>query len=386
MNTDQERVKRIREALDAAKLDGVLCMLPDNLVLLSGYWPRCGLSLCWFPREGDPALLVPATELEVAQGGGIEQIHTFNELDANGTRERTLAFLNETIGRAGTVGYEGRFGLVAPLPLAGEPRNVDEAFISMLKSIAPGARDATDTLMTLRSRKTPGELEKLRKAHAIAAVGLARFRELVQPGSTEIEIAAEVERTIAVTGMIEHGAGSVRAWAQVGSGAATDTAWRFYVQSTARRVREGELCLLELGVVVDGFWADLTRVAVAGQPTEQQLVIWDIVALAQDAAVRSIKAGVTAGEVDAAARNFIAARGHAEHFPHVTGHGLGFRYHELPPLLASGSTTVLETGMVTSVEPGIYIPGWGGIRLEDNIAVGESGGERLSPLPFPLKS
>lgn len=385
---DSERIERVHAAIHRAGLDGILCTMPENLLMLTGYWSRIGLSLMWFPAEGDPALLAPETELEIAETGWVRDIRGYaGELDAARPRAEMSSFVSERLRKvSGKIGYEASFAQIAPPPLAGEPHVIDKGYVDMLATHVGQERlqDATDLIYELRSRKTSHEIEQIRRANQIAGIGLKTFQEMVAPGQSEIEIATSVERAIAVAGMQDYSARSVRAWAQICSGPSTAKAWRLYVQASTRRLEPGDLVMLELGTVVDGYWSDLTRVAVAGQPTQQQLDIWQIVADAQNTAVLAIQPGVTGRAVDTAARGLIAAPGYGDAFVHVTGHGVGFRYHELPPLLSSTSEDLLTAGMITSVEPGIYLSGWGGIRLEDNVLVTESGAERLSTASLTL--
>ena len=141
---------------------------------------------------------------------------------------------------------------------------------------------------------------------------------------------------------------------------------------------------VELAVVADGFWADRTRARVAGTPTSQQLEVNEVVRQSQEAAVAAVKPGATGAEVDEVARRIIVEAGYEAAFPHITGHALGWCYHEGSPMLMPGSSDVLEPGMVSSVEPGIYFEPMGGIRIEDDILVTESGFEVLGPFPKNL--
>ncbi|MFB6215077.1 MAG: M24 family metallopeptidase, partial [Candidatus Bipolaricaulia bacterium] len=237
--------------------------------------------------------------------------------------------------------------------------------------------DATDTLENARSVKTEYEHEKLRIANEIAALGLARFKEEVAPGKTEAQVAAAVEQEIRSNGAGYKGANFARASAEIRTGPGSYETLLF-VPSRSERIMEGDIVLLELPTVVDGYWSDLTRVTVAGRPTEKQREVHSLVSRAQQAAIEEMTAGTKWGDVDKAARETIENGGYGDNFPHITGHGLGLRYHENIPLLYPGAEGELETGMVSSVEPGIYIEGWGGIRMEDNIFVTEEGPELLS--------
>jgi Xaa-Pro aminopeptidase len=130
--------------------------------------------------------------------------------------------------------------------------------------------------------------------------------------------------------------------------------------------------LLDFGAAFEGYRADTTRMAVVGEATARQLEIHRLVLQAHDAAINAVRAGVTTGEVDAAARGVIAAAGLGDRFFHRVGHGLGLEAHE-DPSLDPGSNTVLEPGMVFTIEPGIYIPLWGGVRIEDDVVVEADG-------------
>jgi Xaa-Pro dipeptidase len=206
------------------------------------------------------------------------------------------------------------------------------------------------------------------------------FHGKVAPGVTGVELVAHVEYAVMTKGTGQDNTRRVRAFAQVATGPAeTSLGFRPMEIATTRKMVEEDLALLELAVVADGFWCDRTRVAVAGAPTDQQREVFEAVVRAQEAAIAAVRSGVRAGEVDEAARALIREAGYDEGFFHVTGHGLGFRYHEPAPLIAPGSEEILETGMCHTVEPGVYLPAIGGIRVEDNVVVTENGAEVLGP-------
>jgi Xaa-Pro dipeptidase len=181
------------------------------------------------------------------------------------------------------------------------------------------------------------------------------------------------------------GARCVRAFAQVATGPESARGWRPAEVTTTRRLQEGEVALLELAVVADGFWCDRTRARVAGEPTAEQRAIHDLVRTAQAAAVAAVRPGVEAAFVDEAARRVIRGGGREREFIHITGHGLGYRYHEYAPILAPNSRDVLRQGMIHSVEPGVYGLAFGGIRIEDDVLVTEGGAEVLAPISSDLR-
>jgi methionine aminopeptidase len=228
-------------------------------------------------------------------------------------------------------------------------------------------------------RKTAREIEMLRRANEIAAFGLEAFRALYEPGRTEAEVAAQVEAAIMTRGIGHRGAAHVRAWAQLMTGPEAAHAYSLHPATSARVIARGDLGVLELGTHVDGYWSDLTRTLVAGDPPDtRQQELYAAILAGHEAVMAHARPGMTGAEVDALARQEIERRGFGEHFFHPTGHGLGFRYHEPHPLLRPGSTSLIEEGMVSSVEPGIYIEGYGGMRMEENVVFTADGVERLS--------
>ena len=322
----------------------------------------------------------------------MKDIRTFGwalrgDLDAYQTVEKMLREAAQGL-RLKTIGFEAGFESVAPPHMSGEPLIPGLATQNMYHLAFPEAswQDAGDVLFHLRARKTPFELEKLRLANRVAAFGLEAFYRGLIPGKTEAELASEVEAAIYAQGVGYQGVATAKAWAEIMSGPHNSaTAYRMFLVSSDRRLEKGDLVLLELGTVVDGYWSDLTRTGVVGTPNPQQEEIWNVVRNAQLAAIDSLHAGQNAKQADLAAYEVIQASDFRNHYPHFTGHGLGFRYHEPHPMLRSDNTDErLETGMVTSVEPGIYIEGVGGIRIEDNVAILDNGPEVLSTFPREL--
>lgn len=384
---DTVRIARARSALAEAGLDALVCRLPENVLMLSGTWPLIGMSFLVFPAEGTPLLVLPRSE-EAEAGAELwdaERVtYLYGVLGAGDPLEEVARALRDRLGGSGLrrVGVEGRFESVAPPWNAAEPAIPASATRAMLEGALGAERlvDATDLLHALRARKTPLEQERLRTANEIAAMGLCAFLEGADVGSRGVDLVSRVESAVMTRGTGHRGARRVRAFAQVSTGAAeTCLAYRPMVVSTARPMQDGDLAVLELAVVADGFWADRTRTRVAGNPTKRQSGAFAAVRQAQLAAISRVQPGVTAGEVDEAARAVIRAAGYDREFLHITGHGVGFRYHEPAPFICPGGRTVLEEGMVHSVEPGIYLPEMGGIRLEEDVLVTHRGAEILGP-------
>ena len=226
--------------------------------------------------------------------------------------------------------------------------------------------DISGEVRRMRSVKTAGELEKLYRAAAITDRAYEEVVRAIRVGQSELEVAAMISAAISSAG----GTLAFEPLVQFGHHSAVPHHRPVYVS-----LAQGDLVLLDFGAAADGFCSDTTRMAVAGEPSPLQKEIHGAVLRAHDAAIEAVRAGVTAGSVDAAARQVIDDYDHGDHFIHRTGHGLGLEAHE-DPSLDPGSPTTLEAGMVCTIEPGIYMQGWGGVRIEDDLVV-ESHGARL---------
>jgi len=230
--------------------------------------------------------------------------------------------------------------------------------------------------------KTEHDLDRLRVTNEIAKLGLDAFKEHVAAGRTEAEVAADVQAAIVARGHGFQGTRTVRAYATVWSGPETAVGWQYFLHRD-RPIERDDVVMLELGTCADGYWSDHTRTVVAGRASDRQRDALAAVLAAAEAAFAVAKPGVTGGSVDAASRAAVAERGF-EQFPHHTGHGTGFRYHESRPQLVPGSDHVLQEGMVIVTEPGIYEEGLGGFRWEDNAAVTHEGALRLAATDYGL--
>ena len=390
---DDERLRRTRDAMAAADMDALVCRLPENVRMLSGHWPLIGLSFLLFPREGTPLLVVPHCEESEAREELWEAecvSFLYAVLEAGDAYTEIASLLTDAARgrRWSRIGYEGSFEAVAPPWNAAEPTVPAAMTAAMLESLFTSERlvDATELLMQLRSRKTTDEQSALRAVNEISAFGLEAFRDLAREGTSGVELVAGVEHAVMVRGPGHRGVQRARAFAQVSTGPQeTLLGYRPMEISTTRKLEPGDIALLELAVVADGFWADRTRPRVAGTADEAVRAMYDGVCQAQDAAIQAVAPGRTTGEVDAAARAIIHDAGFTDReFLHVTGHGLGFRYHEPAPLLLPGGNVELEAGMVHSVEPGVYLPGIGGIRIEDDVIVTSGGAEIMGPFSRAL--
>jgi Xaa-Pro aminopeptidase len=388
---DRERHDRVRRALQEAKLDALICRLPEHVVLLSGYYPQIGASIVVFPAEGEPTLLMPRMETELADRGWIDDRRLFDTWQNRyaSPLDNLSRLLEQAVAEKGlkgkAVGYEGSFETIAPNQLSGEPTGVGAPTLDLIRRTVGGERlrDATDVLYATRARKTPTEIERIRIANEVAAIGLRAFKEHAVAGAREVEVSAAVEGAIRREGCGHRGARFAFAWGQVNSGLATSENWGYPVSSD-RKLERGDLVVIELGVVVDGYWADVTRTVSVGPASDRQREVYDLVKRAHTASLAAVRPGMAGAEVDAAGRAIIVAGGYGENFVHHTGHGIGFRYHEPIPFVAPGSPHTIEQGHIFSIEPGIYERGFGGCRIEDICLCTESGGELFSPADVPL--
>jgi len=242
----------------------------------------------------------------------------------------------------------------------------------MLREALPNAtlEDAKPALTQLRMRKTSLEIEMLRKTNEIAGFGFDAAREALEPETKESEVAAEVEARIQKEGVGYKDTERTRGFAFVMSGPSSANSWRPFCISTDRKIKNQDMVLVELDTYADGYWSDLTRTFVVGEPSTKQHEVWDTVLLAEQRAIDAIYGGAKASEIDAIARSSIEEKGYGKYFLHQIGHGVGLAFHE-PPTLHPASKDILLPGMTHAVEPSICIPGWGGMRVEDNVLVAE---------------
>jgi Xaa-Pro dipeptidase len=386
MGRDEQRLQGVQHGLLEANLDAVACRLPENVLLLSGYWPMSGMSWAIVARDQEPVVIAPVGEEEwVERGwpgatlfynwGGVSDPHPDQEM------ARLLAEVSRHLGLEGKrIGYEGSFEIVAPPFFAAEhhvPAGPTSAALHHMwgNSLV----DATDAIHRWRAIKTKHEQETLRLANEVAALGLKAFVEAAVPGAREVEVSAAIEAAIYSEGTGYKGVRRCRAWAEVMSGPEEGAvSWYQFLISSDRRLEEGDTALLELGTIVEGFWSDLTRTVIVGRADDRKREAYNAVLKAQQAGIDALRPGVTGAQVHAAARGSLEATGWADMFPHGTGHGLGFRYHEPIPLFLPSYNGKLEPGMVVTVEPGVYGRGFGGIRIEDDVLVTEEGPVLLS--------
>ena len=224
----------------------------------------------------------------------------------------------------------------------------------------------------LRAVKDRWEIDRIRRAGKLTAGVFSEVLPMVRPGVRESEVAAEIEYR-----MKRGGADRSAFETIVASG--PRAAWP-HARASSRRLRRGELVILDLGAILAGYAADMTRTLYLGRPTRRARELYDSVAEAQRETVHHLHAGMTAEAVDAVARETLARRKLDEFFTHSTGHGVGLEVHERPRL-GRGEQTLVPAGAVVTIEPGLYLEGYGGVRIEDTVLVGDNTAEILTPAP-----
>jgi Xaa-Pro aminopeptidase len=374
----------MREEMAKAALDVVVCRLAENVLVLSGYYCVVGYAAVVFPREGDPILIAPRGEEEAVDRGWVSDVRWFSIWDVSrpGTPpEQIGAILREVAEErrfpATRVGYEGSFEYIAPPVLAAEPVVPGLPAREALEAAFPGSElvDATPVINQVRAIKTERDRNMLRRTNEVAAFGYAAWKEAHLEARTDAEAAAAFGAAVTARGIGYEGSFFAMAWPQVASGELTGD-WSYYLPTTQRRVRQGEFAFCEAAVCVDGYWTDLTRTFVVGEPSARQRELFDVTRRSLEVALQSIGPGARGVEVDRLAREALGEYG--KHLAHHVGHGIGWKYHEPVPMLNPVSRDVLRPGMCMVVEPAAYVKGFGGVRNEEMVIVTDAGSEVLS--------
>jgi Xaa-Pro aminopeptidase len=385
---DEERIGRVQDALRAAKIDALVCALPTDVLLVSGYYPIIGSSLVIFTREGAVALIAPEDEKELAARSFADEVQTF----APGSLEKiTDAFeavrapLTETMKRMGlarvcAVGYEDA-AMFQPNTYAS--MHIYGASLSrLLKECLPSIKlvSAGEMLARLRATLTAREIERVRLACRIAERAFTEGARNLRAGMRETEAAAHFRRLLSAPDITEDFTrADCFAFCMAGANAAE--AYAAFQLSRADAIPPNSLALVHCNSYVDGFWTDITRTFTLGAVDEKKRRMYEAVLEARAAALSAIRPHVRAAEVDRAAREVMRARGFGREFKHGLGHGVGFAAinHNAMPRVHPASDDILETGMIFNIEPAIYIENYGGMRHCDMVVVTESGAELLTP-------
>ena len=345
-----ERQAALRAALEGEGLDALLVTHLANIRYLTGFTGSAALLLI----QPDTTTLI--TDFRYAAQAPDEAGEAaVVEVDRTSVWDRLARVLGAA--PAGTLGIESQALTV---------RDAERVAALTRGRVAPVA----ELVEQLRAVKSPEEVDAVRAAAALAQAALAEVLPGVRVGQTEIEVGAALEAALRRRGSEWHPFPTI-----VASGPRSALP---HARTSPRPIGPGEWLLLDFGAQVDGYCADLTRTIVVGaRADERQRTIYELVQTAQRRALQHLRAGMPGREGDALAREVIAARGFGEAFGHSLGHGLGLEVHEAPRL-APTADAPLPLHAVVTVEPGIYLQGWGGVRLEDDVYLGPDGAVLLS--------
>lgn len=376
------RVARLRRALEAASLDALVVSHLPNIFYFSNFSASAGVLVVGASRLYLLADFRYSAAIDaLAADGWLPDEIEVGRVD--GSYDQALVRALETGGWGPRVGFEGarvsvkQHGwLAARLATSGQPEGDGAAQAD--GSATAVALVSTDGLVeALRRRKDEYELDVLREAgRRLSAVARDVLHDVVVAGRSEQAIAADIDWRVRAAGFERPAFETIVA---SGPNAALPHA------HAGERVTEAcDLVVVDFGGVYRGYCVDLTRTVALGAPTERMIDLYRAVASAQDAALGRVRAGVPAHVVDAAARDRLAELGLGEAFGHGTGHGLGLEVHEEPRIgkrRPDDPPTELDAGMVCTIEPGAYLPGFGGVRLEDDVIVTPDGCEMITDVP-----
>ncbi|MFF8863103.1 aminopeptidase P family protein [Streptomyces sp. NPDC015139] len=349
------RMERAARSAADAGLAGLLVAPGPDMVWLTGYTPTAvteRLTVLVLAPGREPVLVVPTLEAPDAESAvGAAALTLRDWTDGKDPYAVTAALLDD----------RGRFGI---------SDNTWSLHLLGLQRTLPGTSYAalTDALPMLRAVKDAAEVDLLAAAGAAADAAFEEIRKVPFAGRRESDIGHDL------AGLLRRLGHSQVDFTIVGSG---PNGANPHHEVGDRVIREGDMVVLDFGGLKDGYGSDTTRTVHVGEATEEERRVHDVVRAAQEAGVRAVRPGAACQDVDRAARAVITDAGYGDYFIHRTGHGIGVTTHE-PPYMIEGEEQPLVPGMCFSVEPGIYLPGRFGVRIEDIVTVTEDGGRRLN--------
>ena len=351
-----KRISEIRKQMQKENLDAVVVSHLDHIRYLAGFTGSAGLLvignksaafLTDFRYEDQARKQVRGAKVHIVKGGPVPALKEFKELQTKNLR----------------VGFNTEYFTLA-------------AKSELEKALPQALLVAADSLFAeLGWVKDAEELNSIAEAARISDIAFERILTMIAPGIPERELAAELEYQMIMLG-------SEKAAFETIVASGFRSAMPHGVASD-KKVRKGDFVTFDFGATYNGYVSDITRTIVVGKATPRQKRIYDLVLKAQKAGVRKVKAGVMASKVDEACRSIITKAGYGPRFGHGTGHGIGFYVH-VGPRVSYTSTDKLKANNVITIEPGVYISGWGGVRIEDDVVVTKSGGRVLNNAPKNL--
>lgn len=345
-----DRQAAARIALEAEGIDALLVSHLPNVRYLTGF-------------TGTAALLLLARDRTVLVSDFRYEAQAMQEVGGSALVEIDRTSVWDRLGRVIASAGLATLGVEAQVMTLRDAERLSA--VPRLRVVS-----TTGIVERLRAIKGPEEVAAIRSAAELAQGALAETLPTIRPGETELEIAARLEGALRRRGSEWHPFQTI-----VASGERSALP---HARTSTRTVERGDWLLLDFGAQVDGYCADLTRTVVVGARADaRQRAVYDTVHAAQRRALAGVQAGMSGRDADALARDLIAARGFGDAFGHSLGHGLGLEVHEAPRLSATAAEP-LPVHAVVTIEPGIYLPGWGGVRLEDDVYLGPDGPVCLS--------
>ncbi|HEV3208313.1 MAG TPA: Xaa-Pro peptidase family protein [Terriglobales bacterium] len=381
---DQTKLERVRALMKDQDVSALVVRAPDNLLYLTNYWCMKGYDAAIFPREGEPTLIALEPQLADAQRNSwTKDIRLFKSYDEGDPRppqfralERTLEILQQR-GLTDNVAIELNMGTQSADRMVGEPTTPTQYFFDAFRKISGKVTDATPLLNEARAIKTSQEIERMRLANELAALAMDYTREHMRPGMKESEVGGMYEGFVhglgvGYKGKVEMARAFTLVWS--GKGIATFTA------TGDRPIQDHEPTLFEIWVCADGYWTDLTKNACPGELTAEYHKLLDLLLKVFNEAVNYVRDGAGFPDLDRLIRARITEGGYPGQPSHPICHGVGARAHEPPYAHQAGGGTIRKN-MVLAIEPGIYWPGGGGLRLEDDFLITEKGNEKMCSYP-----
>ncbi|MEE8517534.1 MAG: aminopeptidase P family protein [Dehalococcoidia bacterium] len=349
-SSKKERLRRLRDKFEEKEIDALLISSPENRAYYSGFKGSAGY--LWITQND----LMLATDSRYTEQAG-EQAPDFRVVRITGG----LGWFKEAVAESGT----RRIGI--------EDGSMTVSLHTSLTAQLDGMEPRPELIpiggiaSQLRAVKEPGEIEVIQRAIDLADDAMESVGAELAPGMTEREVAWQLEKS-----MRELGADALSFDTIVASG---PNGAKAHHHPSDRRLELGDGVIIDMGALYDGYCSDITRCFVLGKASDKFREVYDTVLAAQETTTVTARAGMTGTEIDGIARGVIANAGYGDAFGHSLGHGIGIAVHELPGV-GPNSPGVVEDGMVFSIEPGIYITGWGGVRIED-LVVMENGSPRV---------
>jgi len=381
---DNQKLNRVRAMLKDQDVTALVVRAPDNVLYLTNYWCMKGYDAVVFPREGDPTLIVLEPQLADAQRNSwtkdLRLFKGYDERDPRPPQYRALDIALDVLKQRGLtdkVAVELNMGTQAADRMVGEPTTPTQNYFDAFRKISGQAVDATPLLNEARAIKTSQEIERMRLANELAALAMEHTREHMRPGMKESEVGGMYESFVHGLGVGYKGKVEMaRAFTLVWSGEGIRT----FTATGDRPIQKNEPTLFEIWVCVDGYWTDLTKNACPGELKPEYHKLLDLLLKVFNEAVSFSRDGASFPELDKLVRARIAEGGYPGQPSHPICHGVGARAHEFPYAHQAGGGTI-KKGMVLAIEPGIYWPQGGGLRLEDNFWITEKGNEKLCSYP-----